>query len=88
VIPPRRRRIYARLGVLHGVVEPSGGCPAHPAHRRERIRVGANYWDNLILWRTLIRLRTDIPIPTTTKTHQPSILPPAPDIIGQLSLWK
>ncbi|MGH3814370.1 MAG: 5'-3' exonuclease [Pseudonocardiaceae bacterium] len=45
-------------------------------------------WDDLILWRTLIQLRTDIPLPTTTETHQSSSLPPAPDIIGQLDLWK
>ncbi|MGH3974114.1 MAG: hypothetical protein ACRDS9_12445 [Pseudonocardiaceae bacterium] len=45
-------------------------------------------WDDLILWRTLIQLRTDIPVPTTTQTHQPSNLPAAPDIIGQLDLWK
>jgi len=54
-------------------------------------RTGAlirHHWDDLILWRTLIQLRTDIPIPTTTETHQPSNLPPAPDIIGQLDLWK
>ncbi len=54
-------------------------------------RTGAlirHHWDDLILWRTLIQLRTDIPIPTTTQTRQPSNLPPAPDIIGQLDLWK
>lgn len=45
-----------------------------------------HHWDDLMLWRTLIRLRTDIPIPTAT--HQHSDLPPAPDIIGQLDLWK
>ncbi len=45
-------------------------------------------WDDLILWRTLIQLRTDIPIPTIAETHQPSSLPSAPDIIGQLDLWK
>jgi DNA polymerase-1 len=60
-------------------------------HKLDRLtgRTGAlirHHWDDLILWRTLIQLRTDIPIPTTT--HQPSSLLPAPDIIGQLDLWK
>jgi DNA polymerase-1 len=45
-------------------------------------------WDQLILWRALIQLRTDIPLPTTIGTHQPSSLPSAPDIIGALDLWK
>ncbi|MGH3807396.1 MAG: 5'-3' exonuclease [Pseudonocardiaceae bacterium] len=45
-------------------------------------------WDHLILWRTLIQLRADVPVPTGTGTHRPSGLPPAPDIIGALDLWK
>jgi len=46
-----------------------------------------HHWNDLLLWRTLIHLRTDIPLPTTIGTHQPSNLPPAPDIIGALNLW-
>ncbi|MGH3906533.1 MAG: 5'-3' exonuclease [Pseudonocardiaceae bacterium] len=46
-------------------------------------------WDDLMLWRTLIQLRTDIPLPPTTiGTYQPSSLPPAPEIVGVLDLWK
>ncbi|MGH3869221.1 MAG: 5'-3' exonuclease H3TH domain-containing protein [Pseudonocardiaceae bacterium] len=45
-------------------------------------------WDQLILWRALIQLHADVPLPTTIGTHQPSNLPPAPDIIGALDLWK
>lgn len=45
-------------------------------------------WDQLILWRTLIQLRTDFPLPTTIGTHQPSSLPSAPDVIVALDLWK
>jgi DNA polymerase I len=45
-------------------------------------------WDQLILWRTLIQLRTDVPLPTAIGTHEPSSLPSAPDIIGALDLWK
>ncbi len=45
-------------------------------------------WDQLILWRTLIQLRTDVPLPTAIGTPQPSSLPSAPDIIGALDLWK
>lgn len=42
-------------------------------------------WDTLLLWRTLIELRTDVPVPTTESRS--SALPPAPDIVGDLSLW-
>lgn len=45
-------------------------------------------WDDLILWRTLIQLHTDIPLPIVMRTHQPSSLPPAPEIVGTLNLWK
>jgi 5'-3' exonuclease len=45
-------------------------------------------WNDLLLWRTLIQLRTDVPLPTTIGTHQPSSLPSAPDVIGALDLWK
>ncbi|MGH3802681.1 MAG: 5'-3' exonuclease H3TH domain-containing protein [Pseudonocardiaceae bacterium] len=45
-------------------------------------------WDDLILWRTLIQLRTDLDIPLPAGTHQPSSLPPAPEVIGALDLWK
>jgi DNA polymerase-1 len=45
-------------------------------------------WDQLILWRTLIQLRTDVPLPTAIGTPHPSSLPSAPDIIGALDLWK
>lgn len=48
----------------------------------------SHQWDELLLWRTLIQLRTDIPLPATAGTHQPSNLPPAPEIIGTLNLWK
>lgn len=44
-------------------------------------------WNDLLLWRTLIQLRTDVPLPTAIGTHQPSNLPSAPDIIGALDLW-
>jgi DNA polymerase I len=42
-------------------------------------------WDNLLLWRTLIELRTDIPVPATESMS--SALPPAPEIVGDLGLW-
>ncbi|MGH3900342.1 MAG: 5'-3' exonuclease [Pseudonocardiaceae bacterium] len=45
-------------------------------------------WDDLMLWRTLIQLRTDLPIPTADRPGQPSSLPPAPDIVGALDLWR
>lgn len=45
-------------------------------------------WDELILWRTLIQLRNDIPLATGIGTHQHSSLPPAPEIVGALDLWK
>lgn len=45
-------------------------------------------WDQLILWRALIHLRTDVSLPTAIGTPHPSSLPSAPDIIGALDLWK
>ena len=51
-------------------------------------RLLRHQWDELLLWRTLIQLRTDIPLPTTAGTHHPSSLPPAPEIVGTLNLWK
>ena len=59
----------------------------------DRLTGGIGYlirhqWDQLLLWRALIQLRTDVPLPTAIGTHQPSSLPSAPDIIGALDLWK
>lgn len=45
-------------------------------------------WDDLLTWRRLIRLRTDLPLPSPSYTHQPSGLAAAPEIVGQLaSTW-
>jgi hypothetical protein len=46
------------------------------------------HWDDLLLWRTLIQLRTNLPIPRTTGQPHAAELPAAPEIVGALNLWK
>lgn len=46
------------------------------------------HWANLLLWRTLIQLRTDLPLPRTTGQPRADELPAAPEIVGELDLWK
>jgi DNA polymerase I len=45
------------------------------------------HWDELLLWRSLIQLRTDIPVQKPRTSPRPSTLPPAPEIVGMLGLW-
>ena len=71
----------------------AGGAHLEDLDKLNRLtgRIGhliRHQWDQLMLWRTLIQLRTNVPLPTTIETHQPSRLPSAPDIIGALDLWK
>lgn len=52
-------------------------------------RAGAlirHHWETLIAARSLIRLRSDLPVqpPTSRTQHE---LPPAPEIVGRLGLW-
>ncbi|MBB5159293.1 5'-3' exonuclease [Saccharopolyspora phatthalungensis] len=44
-------------------------------------------WDDLLLWRTLIQLRTDIPLPAVTSPGAPTTPFAAPEIVGELGLW-
>jgi DNA polymerase-1 len=44
------------------------------------------HWDDLLLWRTLIQLRTDVPLPGAAGQPHATELPPAPEIVGELNL--
>jgi DNA polymerase-1 len=44
-------------------------------------------WDQLLTWRDLIRMHTDIPAPHHPTGHASPQLPPAPKIVGHLGLW-
>lgn len=46
------------------------------------------HWDDLLLWRTLIQLRSDLPLPPAAGPPQATELPAAPQIVGQLNLWQ
>jgi DNA polymerase-1 len=46
-----------------------------------------HHWDELLLWRTIIHLRTDLPLPVPGGEPQPTSLPSAPEIVGELGLW-
>lgn len=52
-------------------------------------RTGAlirDHWDNLLAARSLIRLRTDLPV-QPANPRAPQELPPAPEVVGHLGLW-
>lgn len=44
-------------------------------------------WEQLLVWRALIRMRTDIAIRDHRRGHAYPPLPPAPSIVDQLGLW-
>jgi DNA polymerase-1 len=47
----------------------------------------ASRWGDLLTWRHLIKLRTDLPLPPSPAFEQPRELPPAPQVVEQLGLW-
>ncbi|MFE0023389.1 5'-3' exonuclease H3TH domain-containing protein [Amycolatopsis sp. NPDC059021] len=53
-------------------------------------RIGASVrdsWDDLLLWRSLIQLRTDTPVPALSSRPSATTLVAAPEIVGELGLW-
>lgn len=62
--------------------------PNSPRLRNPRCHAITNQWTELLAWRDAIRLRTDIPLPDTLITGQPTaLLPRAAHLLDQLHLW-
>ncbi|WP_199489301.1 5'-3' exonuclease [Micromonospora craniellae] len=62
--------------------------PDSPRLRNPRCHPITHQWTQLLAWRDAIRLRTDIPLPDTLITGQPTApLPRAAHLLDQLHLW-
>jgi DNA polymerase-1 len=62
--------------------------PTLHLHRRAAVRRSVDQWEDLLRWRTLIRLRADIPLPHAILTGRPTLeLVPAAQLVAAIGLW-